>query len=80
MAQVSWAVKVSLGGYQVGVYFELEGNGCQVGGLIHNQFWNKFPQEQQNQIALDNLITVEGILTRNDGRLLVSGQKLVGIP
>ena len=63
-----------------GVYFEFEYNGCEAGGFAHNQFWKKFCEEQQKQIALDNSITVEGILTKNEGRLIVSVQKLLGTP
>ena len=63
-----------------GVYFELEDNGCEAGGFAHNQFWNKFSEEQQKQIALYNSITVEGILTKDGGRLIVSTQKILGTP
>jgi hypothetical protein len=63
-----------------GVYFELEDNGCEAGGFAHNEFWNNFSEEQQEQIAPGNLITIEGILIKNEGRLIVSVQNLQGIP
>jgi hypothetical protein len=61
-----------------GVYFEFRGDGCQGGGFIHNDFWNDFSQEEKDQVGLDNMITVEGILTRNEGRYIASMQKLIG--
>jgi hypothetical protein len=61
-----------------GVYFELEDGGCAAGGFAHNEFWNTFSEEQQQQIALENLIQIEGILVKNEGRMIVSVQKLQG--
>lgn len=63
-----------------GVYFELRDNGCEAGGFAHNEFWNEFSEEQQQQISLDNSITVEGILTKDGSRLIVSVQELPSIP
>ena len=60
-----------------GVYFEFEDGGCQAGGFAHNQFWNEFSEEQQQQIALGNSIQIEGILTKDSGRMIVSVQKVI---
>lgn len=63
-----------------GVYFELDDAGCEVGAFAHNEFWLDFSDEQQAQMVLDNPVEIEGILTREDGRMLVSVQDLVGLP
>ena len=63
-----------------GVYFEIEDNGCEAGGFAHNQFWKTFSEEQQEQLALDNFLTIEGILGKKEGRLIVSVQKLLDTP
>ncbi len=60
-----------------GVYFELENGGCEVGAFVHNEFWLDFSDEQQAQMALDNYVEIEGVLTREDGRILVSVQDLL---
>lgn len=61
-----------------GVYFELEDGGCEAGGFAHNEFWNKFNEEQQQQIALGNTVQVNGILTKDEFRMIVSVQSLEG--
>ena len=63
-----------------GVYVELTDGGCEGAGFIHNEFWDDLTEDQQGSVALGNAIKVEGILTKDEGRLLVSVQKLEGIP
>ncbi len=63
-----------------GVYFELDDGGCEIGAFAHNEFWLDFSDEQQAQMALDNEVEIEGILTRESGRLIVSVQELAGFP
>ncbi len=63
-----------------GVYFELDDGGCEIGAFAHNDFWLDFSDEQQAQIALDNDVEVEGIVTRAEGQMMVSVQDLVGLP
>jgi hypothetical protein len=63
-----------------GVYFELDDGGCEIGAFVHNEFWLDFSDEQQAQMALDNDVEIEGILTRENDRLIVSVQELVGLP
>jgi hypothetical protein len=60
-----------------GVYFELKDAGCQSGAFIHNDFWNGFSGDQQAQIAHGNTVQVEGILTKDGTRLIVSVQELL---
>jgi hypothetical protein len=62
-----------------GVYFELDDGGCEVGAFAHNEFWLDFSDEQQAQMKLDNDVEIEGILTRENNRLIVSVQELVGL-
>jgi hypothetical protein len=60
-----------------GVYFEFRAGGCEAGGFIHNEFWNTFSDKEQAQIDLGSQVTVEGILTKDNYRMLVSVQRLV---
>ena len=62
-----------------GVYIELANGGCEGAGFVHNEFWNDLTEDQQGAVALGNAIKVEGILTKDQGRLLVSVQKLEAI-
>jgi len=59
-----------------GIYFELDDAGCEVGAFAHNEFWLDFSDDQQAQMALENLVEIEGILTKEDGRMLISVQDL----
>ncbi len=63
-----------------GVYFEFEDGGCQAGSFAHNQFWNTFSDDQQQQITLGNSIQMEGILTKDSGRMIVSVQNVEVAP
>lgn len=60
-----------------GIYFELQDQGCEVGGFAHNEFWEGFSVEQKAQVAHGNPIHVRGILTRDGGRLIVSVQEVL---
>ncbi|MGD8552334.1 MAG: hypothetical protein PVG02_01620 [Anaerolineales bacterium] len=63
-----------------GVYFELKDGSCEAGGFAHNEFWNDFSTEQQDLIALGSPVHITGILTKDQGRMIVSVQELAEAP
>jgi len=57
-----------------GVYFELKAQGCEAGAFAHNEFWETFSEEQQAQIQIGETVHIQGILTKDSGRWIVSVQ------
>jgi len=60
-----------------GVYFELKDQGCEAGAFAHNEFWDTFSEEQQAQIQIGETIHIQGILTKDSGRWIVSVQTIL---
>ena len=59
-----------------GVYFELKDGGCEAGAFAHNDFWDTFRPEQQDLIALGGMVHITGVLTKDQGRMIISVQNL----
>ncbi len=60
-----------------GVYFELKAQGCEAGAFVHNEFWDTFSEDQQTQIQIGETVHIQGILTKDSGRWIVSVQTLL---